>query len=927
MINCLYFNARSLINKLDFFEAIVNVLNVDVIGVTESWATPQILDSELSLPGFHMFRNDRKSDNRGGGVLLYVHEKFKPVEFTPVTSFQDNVWCQIGDLFIGVCYRSANYAIVGDDNDDKLLQMIRNTSNKNVILMGDFNYPEIDWLSQSVDSSAHNDCKMFLDVVEDCFLTQHVLEYTRDNATLDLILTREPDLVSDITIGDNFSSSDHNMITFKIHYSSPRITMKSAMRNYQKGDYNSIRCHLSNIDWDSCMSGSADECWTTLKDLLLYLEEKFVPVKTGHCKRKPIWMTNRAFKSVRKKLKTFSKYKDKNHPAVKYANAKAKTELKKARRSFEKKLARNIKQDRKSFYAYARSKSKTKVQITSLTDNTGAHTCSDLDTSELLNTYFGSVFTQEDVHTLPIPEKVFTDSCHSYLSDVTITLQDVMKQLDKLRSDKAAGADELSPRLLMEVKDEICYPLLTIFKKSLNETCIPDDWKSANITPIYKKGSRALAENYRPVSLTSQTSKMFEAILRDAIVEHLEKNVLITDSQHGFRKGRSCLTNLLTFLEKVTGYIDCGSHVDAIFLDFAKAFDKVPHQRLASKLLCHGITGKVYDWIVEWLKGRHQRVCLRGSLSDWLKVLSGVPQGSVLGPILFLIFINDLDFSIKSHILKFADDTKIFRSITSTADYNELQEDINNLIRWSEDWQMLFNVDKCKVMHFGRSNETLDYYMNGSKLDKVTEEKDLGVWISRDLKVSQQCIQACAKANRMLGVLNRTIKCKDEGNLIRFYKSLVRPHLEFCTAAWSPHYAKDKLLIEKVQRRFTRMIPRLKNTPYGNRLKELKLWSLEDRRTRADLIDVFKITHGLSSLSLDIFFVLDTESRTRGHPWKLKKRRINTDLRQHFFSERIINCWNKLDSATVCVTTVNSFKDRLQRLWMKDEFVFGHQLN
>ena len=123
------------------------------------------------------------------------------------------------------------------------------------------------------------------------------------------------------------------------------------------------------------------------------------------------------------------------------------------------------------------------------------------------------------------------------------------------------------------------------------------------------------------------------------------------------------------------------------------------------------------------------------------------------------------------------------------------------------------------------------------------------------------------------------------------------------------------------------MIPRLKNTPYGNRLKELKLWSLEDRRTRADLIEVFKITHGLSSLSLDIFFVLDTESRTRGHPWKLKKRRINTDLRQHFFSERIINCWNKLDSATVCVTTVNSFKDRLQRLWMKDEFVFGHQLN
>jgi len=146
---------------MDFFEAIVDALNVDVIGVTESWATPQMLDSELSLPVFHMFRSDRKSDNRGGGVLLYVHKKLKAVEFTTVIDFQDNVWCQIGDLIVGVCYRSGNLAIVGDDNNDKLLQMLREVSGKNVIVMGDFNYPEIDWLTQSVDSSARVDCKVF----------------------------------------------------------------------------------------------------------------------------------------------------------------------------------------------------------------------------------------------------------------------------------------------------------------------------------------------------------------------------------------------------------------------------------------------------------------------------------------------------------------------------------------------------------------------------------------------------------------------------------------------------------------------------------------------------------------------------------------------------------------------------------------------
>ena len=216
----------------------------------------------------------------------------------------------------------------------------------------------------------------------------------------------------------------------------------------------------------------------------------------------------------------------------------------------------------------------------------------------------------------------------------------------------------------------------------------------------------------------------------------------------------------------MTGLVDTGSPVDAVFLDFAKAFDKVPHRRLISKLLSHGIKGKVCAWITEWLRGRRQRVCLRGSLSDWLAVLSGVPQGSVLGPILFLIFINDLDYGIKNYILKFADDTKIFGSILNRSDFCQLQDDINSLVKWSEDWQMLFNIGKCKVMHFGRANQSYDYHMSNSKLEVVTEEKDLGVWISQDLKVSHHCLQAYSKASKLLGVLNRTVKCKDTENLL-----------------------------------------------------------------------------------------------------------------------------------------------------------------
>lgn len=290
-----------------------------------------------------------------------------------------------------------------------------------------------------------------------------------------------------------------------------------------------------------------------------------------------------------------------------------------------------------------------------------------------------------------------------------------------------------------------------------------------------------------------------------------------------------------------------------------------------------------------------------------------------------LIYINDLDYGLRNWILKFADDTKVFGTVSSTQEHSQLQEDINKLIRWSEEWQMLFNTNKCKVMHFGRSNSLADYYMNGQKLEIVEEEKDLGVTISHDLKVSSQCIQAYNKASKILGLINRNIVYRSSNILVPLYKSLVRPHLEYCIAAWSPYYQKDKILLERIQRRFTRMIPGLQHLSYDNRLKKLKLWSLEDRRKRADLIEVYKMTRGLSAVDFSKFFILDAHSRTRGHSWKLKKSRCNTDLRQHFFSERIISWWNKLEEDTVTATSVNSFKGKLQKLKEKsDEFLPGH---
>ena len=234
--------------------------------------------------------------------------------------------------------------------------------------------------------------------------------------------------------------------------------------------------------------------------------------------------------------------------------------------------------------------------------------------------------------------------------------------------------------------------------------------------------------------------------------------------------------------------MDRKDNIDVIFLDFAKAFDKVPHERLLRKVESFGIGGKLLGWIRDWLSNRWQRVGLKRTWSEWMRVLSGIPQGSVLGPLLFLMFIDDLDEGLTSTVLKFADDTKIFETVNDWEDRKRLQRDLDRLVEWSERWQMKFNVSKCKVMHLGRGNERWNYVMNGQRLKVVRKEKDLGVMITDDLKVSVQCTAAHAKANRMLGLISRTMVSRNAGIMTRLYKSLVRPHLEYCTAAWSPHY-------------------------------------------------------------------------------------------------------------------------------------------
>jgi ribonucleases P/MRP protein subunit RPP40 len=332
-------------------------------------------------------------------------------------------------------------------------------------------------------------------------------------------------------------------------------------------------------------------------------------------------------------------------------------------------------------------------------------------------------------------------------------------------------------------------------------------------------------------------------LIRDELVRHMADNNQLEESQHGIVNGRSCATNLIEFLGKVTADLDSGNNLDLIFLDFAKAFDKVPRLRLLAKLKARGVRGKILQWIDAWLSNREQRVVVGGGKSGWRRVLSGVPQGSVLGPILFLIFIEDLDDAAGRATLlrKFADDTKLAKVVNLHENGQQLQESLNNMCEWTTRWGMKFNAAKYKVMHIGRGNARHNYFLDGHQLDETELERDIGVMESKNLKHGQQCEKAAKTTMTVLGQITRAFTCRDKRTFVALYKRYARPNLEFAVQAWSPWLEKDKEVLEKVQKRAVNQVQGLRGATYEQKLEEIGLDTLEYRRKEADMVLVYKV--------------------------------------------------------------------------------------
>ena len=822
-LSILYTNAQSVIRKMDELRSIVEMRRPNVIALTETWTNEDIDDGFLSINGYELIERKDRTDTAmggGGGIVVYVDKSKCAWKVEVGGDFSQCACVKVKgrrrDLAIFVVYRSPNSS---KPNDESLCKLMKEMTGDYVVI-GDFNYPGIRWASGGSDAKG----RAFYDVIEDNYMIQHVDEPTHINGNiLDLIISREDNLVQRVRMEGRLGKSDHEIMMADLQLAVDENAENVFIRNYSKADYQEMRNQTRSLDWtEELTDKDTEESWQVIKGFLEKMVTDYVPWKKRKRNNAPPWMTKEIKKALQEKKKAWDSWKRRRggeeKRVYKESESRVKRLIRNGKNGIERQIAKDSKTNPKRFFSFVNSSRRNRSTIGPLTGTSDEIVTDPRQKAEVMNDYFATVFTRRNDEP-PSKEPI---GIHK-IDDIVINAERVVEALDRMREHSAPGPDDVTNKLMIELKNEISLPLAMLFRKSLDEMKIPNDWRLSNVTPIYKqKGSKSDPGNYRPVSLTSNVCKLMERVVNVELSDFLEKRVL-SNTQHGFRKGRSCQTNLIEFQDKVTGWIDDGNSVDVLYVDFKKAFDKVDHGRLITKLKAAGVEGKLWGWLKDWLSGRFQRVMVNGKASGWVMVESGVPQGTVLGGPLFTVFIDDIDEFILALIRKFADDTKMARIVNNHEDARRFQEDIDRLSEWANQWAMEYNQAKCKIMHLGRTNQRFKYEMGGAQLAETEEERDLGVLVDSSLKPSTQCQTAAKNANRVLGLIIKSFHYRTKSTLIPLYTSLVRPKLEHAAAAWSPYLEKDIECIEKVQRRLVRTLSNVRGETYEDKLRDAGL--------------------------------------------------------------------------------------------------------
>ena len=506
-----------------------------------------------------------------------------------------------------------------------------------------------------------------------------------------------------------------------------------------------------------------------------------------------------------------------------------------------------------------------------------------------------------------------------YLTNIVLSEKIIIEAIHELSTSSAAGPDGIPSSLLVNCATELAPILLIVFTHSLSSGVVPPSFKLAAITPVFKSGDRTTPSNYRPISLTSVFSKVLERIIRKQVSSFIDKKGCLNSTQHGFRSGRSCLSALLSVFDDLMHMLENGGSVDMVYLDFSKAFDKVDHGILLHKLKALGITGHLGIWFFNFLTRRSHCVRLPGAISGDSPVLSGVPQGTVLGPLLFLIMLADINKNIsESNLIIFADDTRIYSKINDVTDCDTLQQDLNHVYDWASINNMFFNAQKFYYVSFSpkKYSSLSNVYINPEYniISPSSNVLDLGVYMSSNCTFDFHVASVYKRCSNLTGWILRTFNTRETITMMTLFKSLVLSRLDYASQLWSPHLLKSIYLIEKVQRSFTKHITGIKNKPYDERLKLLNLYSVQRRRDRYQIIYLWKIIEGLvPNLSTPITC---TFSERRGRSCvvsHVNMGRLGT-LSYNSFRWRSIRMFNKLPKYVRIVSSCSQLDKHLRTI-------------
>ena len=906
-INFLITNIRSLTKNSDALSLFIAGNSTDLICLSETWLKPSIDDLTAlgSLASSHsILRCDRKR-KKGGGVAI-IYKKFLPMYQIFAETIPNGYEIVVGDIHFSVnkircisVYRTPSCEPILNYQLCKAISDLSNVPYE-CIVCGDFNLPQITWFPQPIFPD--NTSKQLENSTVGLGFKQIVNAPTRGHNTLDLCFVPHAMSLENRKIKPPIGSSDHNTFTFIISESCPLNSSSISSRyDFKKADYPAIYSILSSFDWHGFFQPceNADKMYEKFKNFLKLIMHKYVPIV--ECSDSeiayPQYLRNLSQQRERLWKQTEKLVDPAKMLRYKSLNEKFNKQLNKFLKNSEEKLL--SKGGSKQLYQFIARKTTSKVQIKVIRDASGnlcstPETCSDSLARHFAAVHKGSPVSMPPQTTGSLPEM---QNCPYFTKDI------ILKNLKSCKKSFSETPDGIPSVFIVNIAPLLCAPLEIIYNNSLYSGNIPEIWKHAYVTPIPKKQGAVDVNQFRPISITCIFARIFEKLLKRSIYLHISDTGYISCNQHGFTKGKSVETQMLECLEVWTGILDKGGAVDVIYFDFSKAFDKVNHNLLMSKIKKAGMHPNICTWIGNYIKGRTFQVKVAKTYSKNYDIENGVPQGSCIAPTLFNLFTHELpDLLCENNVgcKMFADDTKIYREVSASGGTAELQAAIDKMVKWAHEWGLPLSLEKTQCLHLGTKNPMHQYTINNQPIDTATESvRDLGFLITKDLSLKAHAQKIVSRANLKTFNLFKNLKTRNKTTWMKIYKIYVRPILEFGPSVLNSDPTIGRIL-ESAQNGFTRKVYlRTESLDYSQipsaaeRNRELQIDELKHRRNVADIKMISKLLAEESPLNKELFFSF-AQSRTRGAPVKIKYPIAKKAIRRNSFSVRVGRIFIKL---------------------------------